>query len=124
VAGLDETVLWEQSSYTYGLTSVTLSESYKNFETIKVYTNKGDVIMMHPDNSQLVNTCALTHFNASNIWSIPWSFADNTHYEGAAGVMLYNDNETMKAVTVDSSAPYGRWTQPEKIVGIGRTAEA
>ena len=118
----DETVLWEQSSYSYGLTSVTLTESYKNFETIKVYTNKGDVVMMHPDNSQLVNTCSLTHFNASNIWSIPWSFTDNTHYEGAAGVMLYNDSGTMKAVTVDSSAPYGRWEQPEKIVGIHRIA--
>ena len=124
VVEADETVLWEQSSYTYGLTSVTLSESYKNFEMIKVYTNKGDVITMRPDNSQLVNTCTLTHFSSSNIWSIPWSFTDNTHYEGAAGVMLYNDSGTgtMKAITVDSSAPYGRWEQPEKIVGVNRIA--
>lgn len=119
-----ETVLWEQSSYTYGITSVTLSESYKNFETIKIFTNKGDVILFHPDNSQLVNGVTLTHFTDTNIWVIPWSFTDNTHFEGAAGKMLYTDSGTVtvKYVSVDNSAPYGRWEQPEKIVGIHRIA--
>ena len=124
VAEADETVLWEQSSYTYGITSVTLSESYKNFETIKIFTNKGDVILFHPDNSQSVNGITLTHFTDSNIWVIPWTFTDDTHLDGAAGKMLYTDSGTVtvKYVSVDNSAPYGRWEQPEKIIGINRVA--
>lgn len=124
IASTDETVLWSQTAYSYGMSSVTLSESYKNFEVVKVYTNKGDVVYIYPDNSQLVNTCSITHFNGANIWSIPWTFTDDTHFDGAAGVMLYNDSGTMKSITVDASAPYGRWAQPQKIVGINRTAEA
>lgn len=120
--GIDETVLYEDTSYTLGRTSVTLSESYKNFEIIKVFTNKGDVVFLKTDNPQSVNTCTLTHFNAANIWSIPWTFTDNTTFTGVPGVMLYSDSGTIKSVTVGSDAPYGRWEQPVKIVGIHRIA--
>lgn len=124
VAEEDETVLWEQSSYTYGITSVTLSESYRNFETIKIFTNKGDVIMFHPDNSQSVTGISLTHFLNSNIWIVPWSFTDDTHFAGSEGKMLYTDAETstIKYTSVTSGSPYGRWEQPEKIVGVNRIA--
>ena len=121
VVEADETVLYEDTSYTPGRTSVTLSESYKNFEIIKVFTNKGDVVFLRTDNPQSVNTCTLTHFNGANIWSIPWTFTDNTTFTGAAGVMLYSDSSgTIKSVTVESDAPYGRWEQPVKVIGINR----
>ena len=122
VVEADETVLWEDTNYTLGRTSVTLSESYKNFEVIKVFTNKGDVVFLRTDNPQSVNTCTLTHFESSNIWSIPWKFTDNITFTGSTGVMSYLDNGTMKAVAVGSDAPYARWEQPVKIIGINRIA--
>ena len=116
--GNDETVLYEDTNYTYGRTSVTLSESYKNFEIIRIITNKGDAIDFTPTNKAGYNHQSLFHFGNAFLIICHWDFTDDITYAGSAGHMA--DLSNMTSFTINSSAQYGRWTQPVKVIGINR----
>lgn len=117
----DETVLYDDTStYTYGRSSVTLSESIKNFELIKIYTSKGSVAYYWPHNPQNVHTAWLEYNGYTWHWTVEWSFTSNTVYEGSTGIM-WKPAQT-DTISVDPAAPYNRWLQPVKIVGIHRIA--
>ena len=119
VVEADETVLYDCSNnYVYGTNSVTLSESYKNFEIIKILNSKGNVQFYYPSNSQNVALFTLTNMSNGYIWLIPWTFTSNTVYSGATG-KLWTVGATT-AVDVPSNAPANRWIQPIKIVGVNR----
>ena len=119
--GMDETVLYDCSNnYVYGTNSVTLSESYKNFEIIKILNSKGNVQFYYPANSQNVALFTLTNMSNGYIWLIPWTFTSNTVYSGATGKLWTVGTTT--AVDVPSNAPLNRWIQPIKIIGIHRIA--
>lgn len=119
--GLNETVLYDCSNnYTYGTNSVTLSESYKNFELIKILCSKGDVVFFYPANGQIVTGVGLYHIYGSYIWSIPWEFTSDTIFTGTTGKLWQIGTSTV--TDVPNNAPYGRWIQPIKIVGINRIA--
>ena len=118
----DETVLYDCSNnYTYGTDSVTLSESYKNFELIKVLSSKGDVLFFYPANNQVNNSIGLYHFYGSYVWSIPWDFTSDTIFKGTTGKLWQIGKSEVTDVTKD--APYNRWIQPIKIIGINRKAQ-
>ena len=114
----DETVLWEDTNYTYGRTSVTLSESYKNFERIRIISNKGDSIEFTPANYAQYNHQSLFHLGNAFMMVCHWDFTDDTTYAGTAGNMV--DLSNMTSFTINASSQYGRWTQPVKIIGINR----
>ena len=119
--GMDETVLYDCSNnYVYGTNSVTLSESYKNFEIIKILNSKGNVQFYYPANSQNVALFTLTNMSNGYLWLIPWTFTSNTVYSGATGKIWTVGTTT--AVDVPSNAPSNRWIQPIKIIGIHRIA--
>ena len=114
----DETVLWEDNNYTYGRTSVTLSESFRNFERIRIISNKGDAIEFTPSNYANYNHQPLFHFGNAYMIICYWDFSTDTTYAGSTGNMV--DLSNMSSFTLNSSAQYGRWTQPVKIIGINR----
>lgn len=116
--GNDETVLYEDTNYTYGRTSVSLSESYKNFERIRIITSKGDVLEFTSTNKGGYNHQSLFHFGNAFLIVCHWDFTNDTTYEGSSGNMI--DLSNMTSFTINSSAQYGRWTQPVKIIGINR----
>ena len=119
--GMDETVLYDCSNnYVYGTNSVTLSESYKNFEIIKILNSKGNVQFYYPANSQNAALFTLTNMSNGYLWLIPWTFTSNTVYSGATGKLWTVGTTT--AVDVPSNAPLNRWIQPIKIIGIHRIA--
>lgn len=121
VAEADETVLYDCSNnYVYGTNSVTLSESYKNFEIIKILNSKGNVQFFYPANNQGVTLFTLTNISNIYLWLIPWTFTSDTVYSGATG-KLWNVGSTT-AVDVASNAGSNRWIQPIKIIGINRVA--
>lgn len=117
----DETVLYDDTAtYTYGRSSVVLSESIKNFELIKIYTSKGSVATYWPHNPQNVTTCWLEFNGAAWHWTVEWAFTSNTLYEGSSGLM-WKPAET-STISVSPGSPYNRWLQPVKIIGIHRIA--
>lgn len=119
--GLDETVLYDcTDSYVYGTSSVTLSESYKNFEMIRIYTSKGNVQTYYPHNSQQATIYSLTNISNQFLWLIPWTFTSDTVYTGATGKIWTVGTTT--SVDVPSNAGSNRWIQPIKIVGVHRIA--
>lgn len=119
--GVDETVLYDCSNnYVYGTNSVTLSESYKNFEIIKILNSKGNVQFYYPANNQSVARCTLTNITNEYLWLIPWTFTSNTVYSGATGKLWTVGSTT--SVDVPSNAGSNRWIQPIKIIGIHRIA--
>lgn len=121
VAEADETVLYDCSdNYVYGTNSVTLSESYKNFEIIKILNSKGNVQFYYPANNQDVALFTLTNMSNGYLWLIPWTFTSNTVYAGATG-KLWTVGATT-AIDVPNNAPSSRWIQPIKIIGINRIA--
>ena len=117
----DETVLYDCSNnYVYGTNSVTLSESYKNFEVIKILNSKGIVQFYYPANSQGIGIFPLTYMSNGYLFLIPWTFTSDTVYSGATGKMWTVGSTT--TVDVSSSASYNRWIQPIKIIGVNRIA--
>lgn len=115
----DETVLYDDTAtYTYGRSSVVLSESIKNFELIKIYTSKGSVATYWPHNPQNETTCWLEFNGANWHWTVEWAFTSNTLYEGSTGIM-WKPAETA-TISVSPSSPYNRWIQPVKIIGVHR----
>ena len=117
--GVDETVLYDCSNtYVYGTNSVTLSESYKNFEVIKILNSKGDVQFYYPANSQSVALFTLIHITNSYLWLIPWTFTSDTVYAGTTGKLWTVGTTT--SIDVESNAIHDRWIQPIKIIGIHR----
>ena len=116
----DETVLWEQSSYTYGLSSVTLSESYKNFEVIKILNSKGGVDMFYPNNPQGITSVNLNRIAYNFMWMIPWTFTSNTVFSGSTGKIW--EVGTNIVTDVPNNAVSSRWIQPVKIIGCKRIA--
>lgn len=119
--GVDETVLFEETNYTYGTDSVTLSEKYTNFECIKIFTSKGNVQFYYPDNQQGVKLFTLTNITNGFLWLIPWTFqTDGVTFSGATGKLWTVGTTTM--VDVPNNAGANRWIQPVKIVGIHRIA--
>lgn len=119
--GVDETVLYDCSNnYVYGTNSVTLSESYKNFEVIKILTSKGNVQFYYPANNQSVTKFTLYSITEGYLWLIPWTFTSDTVFAGATGKMWTVGSTT--AVDVANNAGSNRWIQPIKIVGIHRIA--
>ena len=117
--GVDETVLYDCSNnYVYGTNSVTLSESYKNFEVIKILNSKGNVQFFYPANNQGVTLFALTNITNDYLWLIPWRFTSDTVYSGDTGKLWTVGTTT--SVSVASNAGSNRWIQPIKIVGIHR----
>ena len=119
--GVDETVLYDCSdNYVYGTNSVTLSESYKNFEIIKILTSKGTVQFYYPANNQSVTLVTLYNITNAYLWLIPWTFTSNTVFSGATGKLWTVGSTT--AVDVPSTAGANRWIQPIKIIGINRIA--
>ena len=123
VAEADETVLYDCSNnYVYGTNSVTLSESYKNFEIIKILNSKGNVQFYYPANNQSVAMCTLTSITNAYLWLIPWTFTSDTVYSGATGKLWTVGSTT--SVDVPSNAGSNRWIQPIKIIGINRVASA
>ena len=117
----DETVLYDDTStYTYGRSSVTLSESIKNFDLIKIYTNKGSVTYYWPHNPQDATSAWLEYTVSTWHWTVEWAFTSNTVYEGSTGIM-WKPAET-STISVTPTAPYNRWIQPVKIVGVHRIA--
>ena len=115
---MDETVLFEETNYTYGTTSVTLSEPYTNFEMLDIYTSKGDVQRFLTSNEHGDSLPTLQHSSKNFLWLIPWSFTNSVTLTGATG-RLYELGTTNK-YDVASNAQYNRWIQPVKIVGINR----
>lgn len=119
--GVDETVLYDCSdNYVYGTNSVTLSESYKNFDVIKILCSKGDVVFYYPANSQTVTGVGLNRMYGSYVWSIPWEFTSDTVFAGTTGKIWQIGTSTV--TDVPNNAQYARWIQPIKIVGIHRIA--
>ena len=119
--GVDETVLYDCSdTYVYGTNSVTLSESYKNFEIIKILNSKGNVQFYYPANNQNVALVTLMNITNAYLWLIPWTFTSNTVFSGATGKLWTVGSTT--AVDVANNAGSNRWIQPIKIVGIHRIA--
>lgn len=119
--GVDETVLYDCSNnYVYGTDSVTLSESYKNFEIIKVLNSKGNVQFYYPANNQGVTLFTLTNISNAYLWLIPWTFTSDTVFSGATGKLWTVGSTT--AVDVANNAVANRWIQPIKIIGIHRIA--
>jgi hypothetical protein len=117
--GVDETVLYDCSNnYVYGTNSVTLSESYKNFEVIKILNSKGNVQFYYPANNQSVTKFTLYNITEGYLWLIPWTFTSNTVFAGTTGKMWTVGTTT--AVDVVSTAGSNRWIQPIKIIGIHR----
>lgn len=119
--GVDETVLYDCSdNYVYGTNSVTLSESYKNFEVIKILNSKGNIQLFYPANNHGVALVTLMNITDAYLWLIPWTFTSDTVFSGATGKLW-----TVGATTtldVPSNAVSNRWIQPIKIVGIHRIA--
>ena len=123
VVAADETVLYDCSNnYVYGTNSVTLSESYKNFEVIKILNSKGNVQFYYPANNQDVALFTLTNMSNGYLWLIPWTFTSDTVYSGATGKLWTVGTTT--SVDVPNSAVSQRWIQPIKIIGINRVASA
>lgn len=121
VVSVDETVLYDCSdNYVYGTNSVTLSESYKNFEIIKILNSKGNVQFYYPANSQGVALFALTNITDHFLWLVPWTFTSDTVYAGSTG-KLWTVGSTSNE-NIPSNAPSNRWIQPIKIIGIHRIA--
>lgn len=121
VVSVDETVLYDCSNnYVYGTSSVTLSESYKNFEIIKIMNSKGNVQFYYPANNQGVALVTLMNITNAYLWLIPWTFTSDTVFAGATGKLWTVGSTT--AVDVASNAGSKRWIQPIKIVGINRIA--
>lgn len=121
VAEVDETVLYEDTDYTYGRDSVTLSEDYRNFECLKIFTSKGNIQFFYPGNEQGVTLFTLTSMTNGYLWLIPWTFqSDGVTYSGATGKIWTVGTTT--TVDVPSNAGSNRWIQPTKIVGINRIA--
>lgn len=119
--GVDETVLYDCSdNYVYGTNSVTLSESYKNFEIIQLLNSKGDVQLFYPANNQGNTLFTLIHATNAYLWLIPWTFTSDTVFSGATGKMWTVGSTT--AVDVARNAVYDRWIQPIKIIGVHRIA--
>lgn len=119
--GLDETVLYDCSNnYVYGTDSVTLSESYKNFEIIKILNSKGNVQLFYPANNQNVTLFTLTNISNAYLWLIPWTFTSDTVYSGSTG-KLWNVGTTT-SVDVPNNSGANRWIQPIKIIGVHRIA--
>lgn len=119
VAEVDETVLYDCSdNYVYGTNSVTLSESYKNFEIIKILNSKGNVQFYYPANNQQVTLFTLTNMTNGYLWLIPWTFTSDTVYSGATGKMWTVGSTS--AVDVPNNAGSNRWIQPIKIIGVNR----
>lgn len=119
--GVDETVLYDCSdNYVYGTNSVTLSESYKNFEVIKILNSKGNVQFYYPANSQGVALFALTNITNSFLWLVPWTFTSDTVYAGSTGKLWTVGSTTNE--NIPNNAPSNRWIQPIKIIGIHRIA--
>lgn len=119
--GVDETVLYDCSdNYVYGTNSVTLSESYKNFEVIKILNSKGNVQFYYPANSQGVALFTLTNISNQYLWLVPWTFTSDTVYAGSTG-KLWTVGSTTN-VDIPSNAPSNRWIQPIKIIGVHRIA--
>lgn len=117
----DETVLYDCSdNYVYGTSSVSLSESYKNFEIIKILNSKGNVQLFYPANNQGVALVTLLNITNAYMWLIPWTFTSDTVFAGATGKLWTVGSTT--AVDVPSSAGANRWIQPIKIIGVGRIA--
>lgn len=117
--GVDETVLYDCSNnYVYGTNSVTLSESYKNFEVIKILNSKGNVQFYYPANNQNVALVTLMNITNAYLWLIPWTFTSDTVFAGATGKLWTVGSTT--AVDVASNAGSNRWIQPIKIIGIHR----
>lgn len=121
VVSVDETVLYDCSdNYVYGTKSVTLSESYKNFEVIKILNSKGNVQFYYPANNQGVALVTLMNITNAYLWLIPWTFTSDTVFAGATGKLWTVGSTT--AVDVASNAGSNRWIQPIKIIGINRIA--
>lgn len=119
--GVDETVLYDCSNnYVYGTNSVTLSESYKNFEIIKILNSKGNVQFFYPANNQGVALFSLINISNGYLWLIPWTFTSDTVYSGATGKIWTVGTTT--AVDVPNNAGSQRWIQPIKIIGVKRIA--
>lgn len=117
--GVDETVLYDCSNnYVYGTNSVTLSESYKNFEVIKILNSKGNVQFYYPANSQSVSKFTLYNITEEFLWFIPWTFTSDTVFAGSTGKLWTVGSTT--AVSVANNAVSNRWIQPIKIIGIHR----
>lgn len=121
VVTVDETVLYDCSdTYVYGTNSVTLSESYKNFEVIKILNSKGNVQFYYPANNQGVAIVTLMNITNAYMWLIPWTFTSNTVFSGATGKLWTVGSTTI--VDVPNTAGSNRWIQPIKIIGINRIA--
>lgn len=121
VVEADETVLYDCSNnYVYGTSSVTLSESYKNFEIIKVLNSKGNVQFYYPANNQGVTLLTLTNISNAYLWLIPWTFTSDTVFSGATGKLWVVGSTTV--VDVANNAGLNRWIQPIKIIGVNRIA--
>lgn len=119
--GVDETVLYDCSNnYVYGTNSVTLSESYKNFEIIKILNSKGNVQFYYPANNQGVALFTLTNISNAYLWLIPWTFTSDTVYSGDTGKLWTVGSAT--SIDVPSNAVSQRWIQPIKIIGVHRIA--
>lgn len=119
IVTVDETVLYEDTNYTYGRNSVTLSEDYRHFECLKIFNSKGNVQFFYPGNAQGVVLFTLTNITNGYLWLIPWTFQnDGVTYTGATG-KLWTVGATT-AVDVPYTAGSNRWIQPTKIVGINR----
>lgn len=116
-----ETVLFEETNYTYGTASVTLSEDYRHFECIKVFNSKGDIHLYYPANPTEGKILSLMHITQTYLWVVPWTFGDDgVTYSGATGSLWQIGTTTRN--DIPSNAPYGHWIQPVKIVGIHRIA--
>lgn len=119
--GVDETVLYDCSdNYVYGTDSVTLSESYKNFEIIKILNSKGNVQFFYPANNQNVALFTLINITNAYLWLIPWTFTSDTVFSGATGKLWSVGSTT--SFDVASNAGANRWIQPIKIIGVHRIA--
>ena len=121
VVEADETVLYDCSNnYVYGTNSATLSESYKNFELIKILDSKGGVTFYYPANAQTVSSVGLSRIYSPYVFSIPWEFTSDTIFTGTTGKLWEIGKSTV--TDVPNNSPYGRWIQPIKIVGVNRIA--
>ena len=130
VPGYNETVLWSGTPATT-VTSINLSESWKNFQTIKLYgRTEGGVVYSEFDTDDMINKGSNKEASLSNGGFYTWG--TNSYYVNITIPCIFNNELTISS----KSSRYvgyweGSWQAKEvnyyeniitKIVGINRKA--
>ena len=128
VPGYNETVLWSGTMNTIP-SSATLSESYKNFETIKIYAKTEDqyncTVAEYPNESEYFNILIHQGWpnNSTAYWDKGVTIVPNDDHTKISAVLATLGKFTSGGVSCSfrTTATTGTaWVQPYKIIGINR----